>query len=102
MKTIVIAITAFVLSFSSLADQHLTSAEIRKIDLEAKKITLKHSPIKSLDMPAMTMVFQIKDSAVLEKSSTLKVGDKIMFNAQQLQGAFVVTEIQVASDGAKK
>jgi len=102
MKTIVIAITAFVLSFPSLADQHLTSAEIRKIDLEAKKITLKHAPIKSLDMPAMTMVFQIKDSAVLEKSSTLKAGDKIMFNALQLQGAFVVTEIQVASDGAKK
>ena len=102
MKTLAIAITAFVLSFSALADQHLTSAEVRKIDIEAKKITLKHAPIKSLDMPAMTMVFQIKEKAVLDTASTLKAGEKIMFNAQQIQGAFVVTDIQVASEGAKK
>jgi Cu(I)/Ag(I) efflux system periplasmic protein CusF len=101
MKTLFISITALVLSFSALADQHLTSAEIRKIDVEAKKITLKHAPIKSLDMPAMTMVFQIKDSAVLEKSSGLKAGDKIMFSAQQIQGAFVVTQLEAMKEAKK-
>ncbi len=101
MKTLFISITALALSFSALADQHLTSAEIRKIDVEAKKITLKHAPIKSLDMPAMTMVFQIKDSALLDKSSAFKVGEKIMFSAQQIQGAFVVTQLEAMKDAKK-
>ncbi len=101
MKALLISITALALSFSALADQHLTSAEIRKIDVEAKKITLKHAPIKSLDMPAMTMVFQIKDSELLDKSSAFKVGDKIMFSAQQIQGAFVVTQLEAMKDAKK-
>ena len=101
MKALFLSITALALSFSALADQHLTSAEIRKIDVEAKKITLKHAPIKSLDMPAMTMVFQIKDSALLDKSSAFKVGEKIMFSAQQIQGAFVVTQLEAIKDAKK-
>ena len=65
-----------------------TEGEVRKIDKEARKITLKHGPIKNLDMPGMTMVFQVRDLTVIDK---LAVGDKIMFTAEQLQGAFVVT-----------
>jgi Cu(I)/Ag(I) efflux system periplasmic protein CusF len=61
----------------------MTEGEVRKVDKETKKITLKHG-----DMPGMTMVFQVKDSALLEK---LAVGDKIMFTAERQQGAFVVT-----------
>ena len=63
-------------------------AEVRKIDKDAKKITLKHGPIKNLDMPGMTMVFQIKDAALLDK---FVAGDKIMFTAEQQQGAYVMT-----------
>jgi Cu(I)/Ag(I) efflux system periplasmic protein CusF len=63
-------------------------AEVRKIDKDAKKVTLKHGPIKNLDMPSMTMVFQVKDAALLEK---IAVGDKIMFTAEQQQGAYVMT-----------
>jgi Cu(I)/Ag(I) efflux system periplasmic protein CusF len=66
----------------------MTEGEVRKVDKETKKITLKHGLIKNLDMPGMTMVFQVKDSALLEK---LAVGDKIMFTAERQQGAFVVT-----------
>jgi Cu(I)/Ag(I) efflux system periplasmic protein CusF len=69
----------------------MAEAEVRKIDKEAKKITLKHGPIKNLDMPAMTMVFQVRDTALFEK---LIVGDKIMFTAEQLQGAFVMTGVE--------
>ena len=69
----------------------MADAEVRKVDIEAKKVTLKHGPIKSLDMPGMTMVFQVKDTTLLEK---LKAGDKIRFSAEQQQGAYVVTGIE--------
>jgi Cu(I)/Ag(I) efflux system periplasmic protein CusF len=66
----------------------MAEAEVRKIDKDAKKITLKHGPIKNLDMPGMTMVFQVRDAALFDK---IAVGDKIMFTAEQLQGAIVMT-----------
>jgi Cu(I)/Ag(I) efflux system periplasmic protein CusF len=81
------------------SDLPKAEAEIRKIDLAAKKITLKHGPIKNLDMPAMTMVFQVKDAAVLEKLAQLSAGDKILFTAEEQQGALVVTGAEKA--GAK-
>ena len=71
-----------------------TEGEVRKIDKEARKITLKHGPIKNLDMPGMTMVFQVKDVALLDK---LVVGDKILFTVEQQQGAFVVTGAEKAA-----
>jgi len=71
----------------------MTDAEVRKIDLEAGKLTLKHADIKSLDMPAMTMVFVVKDKAMLDK---LKAGDKVKFKAINDAGKFTVTEIQPA------
>ena len=69
----------------------MTEAEVRKIDKDAKKVTLKHGPIKNLDMPGMTMVFQVRDGALLDKMAQLAPGDKILFTAEQQQGAFVVT-----------
>jgi uncharacterized cupredoxin-like copper-binding protein/Cu/Ag efflux protein CusF len=69
----------------------MAKAEIRKIDLDTKKITLKHGPIKNLDMPGMTMVFQVRDAALF---NNLAVGDKIMFTAEQLQGAMVMTRVE--------
>ena len=77
-----------------LANKDMAEAEVRKIDKDAKKITLKHGPIKNLDMPGMTMVFQVKDIALIDK---LAVGDKIMFTAEQQQGAFVVTGAEKAA-----
>ena len=71
----------------------MTDAEVRKIDMEGGKITLKHADIKSLDMPAMTMVFVVKDKAMLDK---LKTGDKVRFKAINDAGKFTVTEIQPA------
>ena len=71
-----------------------TEGEVRKIDKDAKKITLKHGPIKNLDMPGMTMVFQVKDAALLDK---FVAGDKILFTVEQQQGAFVVTAAEKAA-----
>ena len=69
----------------------MAHAEVRKVDVAAKKVTLKHGPIKNLDMPGMTMVFQVKDATLLDK---IKAGDKIRFSAEQQQGAYVVTGVE--------
>lgn len=72
--------------------QDMADGEIRKIDQDAKKITLRHGEIKNLEMPPMTMVFQVKDLALLEG---FKVGDKVKFAADKLEGGFFVTALQV-------
>ena len=72
----------------------LTSGEVRKVDVEQGKVTLKHEAITNLDMPAMTMVFRAADPALLKN---LKVGDKVQFHAESRDGAMVVTQIQAAS-----
>ncbi len=69
----------------------MAEAEVRKIDKEAKKVTLKHGPIKNLDMPGMTMVFQVRDASLFDK---MAAGDKILFTAEQMQGAYVVTGVE--------
>lgn len=69
----------------------MTDGEIRKVDMDNKKLTIKHGEIKNLDMPGMTMVFQVKDPAMLDK---VKAGDKVKFNADKIGGAMVVTNIQ--------
>lgn len=71
----------------------LIDGEVRKVDKDAGKLTLRHGEIKKLDMPAMTMVFRVKDTAMLDK---VKAGDKVKFRAEGAAGAFTVTEIEVA------
>lgn len=73
------------------ADADMTNAEVRKVDKDSKKITLKHEAIKSLDMPGMTMVFQVRDAALLDKA---QAGDKVKVKIIQEGNAYVVTEIQ--------
>jgi Cu(I)/Ag(I) efflux system protein CusF len=68
-----------------------TEGEVQKVDTAANKITLKHGPIPNIDMPAMTMVFQVRDPAMLAK---LKAGDKVKFEAQKLGDVYTVTRIE--------
>lgn len=72
--------------------QEMSEGEVRKIDKENKKITLRHGVLKNLDMPPMTMVFQVRDPAVLD---AVKVGDKIRFNATSEAGKLTAGELQV-------
>ena len=83
--------TSTTTSSSTTAD--MSDGEVRKVDKENKKITLKHGVIKNLDMPGMTMVFGVKDAAMLDK---IKTGDKVKFKAEQTGTAIVVTDIQPA------
>lgn len=69
----------------------LVSAEVRRVDKAAGKVTLRHEAIPNLDMPAMTMVFTAQKPEVLD---TLKVGDKVRFNADKVNGQYVVTSIE--------
>ena len=77
--------------FAQTAPADMAEAEIRKVDRDARKLTLKHGPIKNLDMPPMTMVFQVRDPKMLDN---LKAGDKVRFSADQQQGAYVVTAVE--------
>lgn len=72
----------------------MADGEIRKVDMDTQKITIKHGEIKNLDMPGMTMVFQAQDPALLGK---IKAGDKVRFKAEKDGPAFVVTDIQPAN-----
>ena len=78
---------------SAPAEAAMADGEVRKVDKDAKKITLKHGEIKSLDMPAMTMVFQVPNAALLDK---VKAGDKVKFKADKAGAGYAVTEIEVA------
>ena len=76
-----------------MAAAAMSDGEVRKIDKETGKITIKHGPIKHLDMPPMSMVFTAKDPALLNKA---KVGDKIRFDVVDEGGKLIVTDIQLA------
>ena len=110
MKIIAMAALLVVLSAPALAQQKaedhsahhpaaaasaadMTEGEIRKVDKDAKKLTIKHGEIKNLDMPGMTMVFQVRDATLLDN---LAAGDRIRFTAEQQQGAYVVTGVEKA------
>lgn len=68
-----------------------SDGEVRKVDKETGKITLRHGVIKHLDMPPMTMVFVAKDKSMLDK---VKAGDKVRFMTVHENGQMIVTELQ--------
>ena len=69
----------------------LADGEVRKVDKASGKITIKHGPIKSLDMPPMTMAYPVKDKKMLDQ---LKPGDKIKFEASDIGGTFTLTRFE--------
>lgn len=96
MKRIHFTLAAFLATVATtlaLAQATLppTEGEVRKVDKEAGKVTLKHGEIKNLDMPGMTMVFQVKDPALLEK---VKAGDQVSFTADKVNGTYTVLTIE--------
>jgi Cu(I)/Ag(I) efflux system periplasmic protein CusF len=92
MKHTLLTLFALVFTIASQAQTapELTAAEVRRIDTENGKITLKHAEIKSIDMPAMTMVFTAKDKAMLQG---LAVGDKVQFTVEMVSGKFILNTI---------
>jgi Cu/Ag efflux protein CusF len=108
MKNVTTAIAVAILmalavSAPARATNHVTGSEapsagsfadgeIRKVDKEAKKLTIRHAPLENLGMPAMTMVFQVKDPSMLE---AVKAGDKVKFVADKEGGSYTVTHMEI-------
>ena len=97
-KLILASLTAALLALPVFAQQapasaSLTDGEVKKVDKDNKKITLKHAEIKNIDMPPMTMVFAVKDASILDK---VQAGDKVRFKAENVGGTLIVTEINSA------
>ena len=78
-------------SASAEAGAAMSEGEVKKVDKAAGKITIKHGPLANLDMPPMTMVFRVKDAAVLDQ---VKAGDRIRFVAEKDGGAITVTRLE--------
>ena len=89
-RIVTIALAAILFSGPAWADGNMVKAEVVKVDKPAGKVTLKHGPIKNLDMDAMTMVFRVADPAMLDK---VKAGDRIEIEADRVNGAITVTKI---------
>ena len=94
MKKLLGALAAATLPIAAFAQATLPAveAEVRKVDLDRNNITLKHGDIPNVDMPAMTMVFRVKDPALLQK---VKAGDKVKFTVDKVDGTLTVLSIEI-------
>ncbi len=91
--TAILALTLW--SATAFAGGDMASGEVRKIDADAGKITLRHGPIKNLGMDdaSMTMVFRVQDPAMLGQ---VKIGDKVQFEAERASTGITITKLQKA------
>ena len=79
---------------TTATDAVMTAGEITRVDARNGKLSIRHEEIKNLDMPAMTMVFGLKDPAL---AAQFKPGDKVLFHAEDNNGALTITRIQSGS-----
>ena len=88
-----IALSLSLVPVNTWAEDASVKGEVRKVDEAAGKITLKHGPIKNLDMQdeTMTMVFRVKDPGMLKQ---VAVGDKVKFEAENAEAGIIVTKIR--------
>lgn len=78
-------------SATAAAPNSMSSGEVKKVDKSAGKVTIKHGPLQNIGMDAMTMVFRVKDPAMLDQ---VKAGDKISFVAEEPNGQLTVTRLE--------
>jgi Cu/Ag efflux protein CusF len=97
-KIAIAAVSTLVLSVmfatATVAQAPMVNGQVTRIDEAAGKITLRHGPIKKLDMnEGMTMVFRVQDPAMLKQ---VKVGDKVKFDADRINGQITLMKIEKA------
>jgi Cu/Ag efflux protein CusF len=93
MRKPIIAAAFALTSSLALAQAVPTNGEVTKVDAAQGKITLKHEPIKNLDMDAMTMVFRAGEPSML---SAVKPGDRVVFEADRVNGQLTITKMRKA------
>ncbi len=94
MKSLRLLATACLFAASSLVMANpatFADGEIKKVDKDAAKLTIKHGELKNLDMMPMTMVFRVKDKAMLDQ---VAAGDKVRFTAEKINGAITVVALE--------
>ncbi|MFZ5779215.1 MAG: copper-binding protein [Pseudomonadota bacterium] len=89
-KSLLTLLFSSLLPLPVLADGDMVKGEVVKIDKPAGKLTLKHGPIRNLDMDSMTMVFRVAEPGMLD---TIKAGDRVEFEAARVNGAITVIKI---------
>ena len=97
MRHAVAALALLGSAMLSVASPDLVDGEVRKVDKPAGKITLKHGEIRSIEMPAMTMVYQLREPALLDK---VKPGDKVRFAVEKSGSVYLITALEVVRPGA--
>ena len=93
MKTWITAIITAFAATAVLAQAPTAQGEVTKLDKAQGKVTLKHGEIKNLDMPPMTMAYQVRDTKMLDG---LNIGDRVRFAAEKVDGRFTVTALSKA------
>jgi Cu(I)/Ag(I) efflux system periplasmic protein CusF len=92
--TLIFALALSIASQSAVAQSELIDGQVTKVDQSAGKITIKHGPARRLGMESgMTMVYKAQDPAMLK---AVKAGNKIKFDAEQVNGQYTVTKIELA------
>lgn len=70
---------------------HMAKGKVTKVDAAASVVTLAHEPVKSLNWPAMTMGFKVKDKIMLDK---LTVGKTVDFEFAQADKGYVISNVK--------
>jgi Cu/Ag efflux protein CusF len=93
-EMIAIAAMGLAMASAASANTHLVKGKVTKVDAAAQKLTIRHGPLKKFDMEdGMSMVFRVKDPEMLKQ---VKAGDDIRFDADKINGAFTVIELEKA------
>jgi Cu(I)/Ag(I) efflux system periplasmic protein CusF len=94
IRTLLFALSVCAVSQAAVAQSSLIDGQVTKVDQSAGKVTIKHGPIKKLGMDeGMTMVYKAQDAGMLK---SVKAGDKVKFDAAEVNGQSVVTKIEKA------
>ncbi len=94
IPSVILALALSIGSQSAVAQSDLIDGQVMKVDQSAGKVTIKHGPAKKLGMEnGMTMVYKAQDPAMLK---AVKAGNKIKFDAEQVNGQYTVTKIDKA------
>jgi Cu/Ag efflux protein CusF len=94
MVVLALSVSVGLAAISTAAQQgDMADGVIRKVDKDAGKLTIKHGPIPSMDMPPMTMVYRVKDPAMLDQ---VKPGDAVKFSMEKIGGQYTVNRIGAA------
>lgn len=66
-------------------------AEVDAVDAAKGSVTLTHEDIPNMNMPAMTMAFNVADRKMLKG---IKAGDKVRFKLESVKGQALVTKLE--------